>query len=115
MRNRFEAKRNSTGTKLIRFLPLLLSLIILGSFVLGIESVSATTSAKQLESLENALSRSIAQCYAVEGMYPPDLDYLKNHYGLVYDEDAFLVDYQPLGANLAPEVTVLPLSDNNTP
>ena len=66
-----------------------------------------TTAAKQLESLETALSRSIAQCYSVEGMYPPSLKYLEEHYGLTYDRGKFLIDYQSVGANLMPEVTIL--------
>ncbi|MBQ7776054.1 MAG: hypothetical protein IJ379_09035 [Lachnospiraceae bacterium] len=110
MKNRFEAKQPHAGMRLIGFLPLLLSIVILGSFLYSLNSVSETTSAKQLESLENAVSRSIAQCYAVEGMYPPDLDYLKEHYGLVYDEEVYLIDYQPIGSNITPEVTILPLS-----
>ena len=46
-------------------------------------------------------------CYAAEGVYPPDLQYLKDHYGLTYDETEFLVDYEAYGSNLMPEVTVL--------
>ncbi len=110
MRNRFGRKKQNKWASMLYTLPILLSLIILVSFVLGIQSVSRTTADKQLESLENALSRSIAQCYAVEGMYPPDLEYIKEHYGLTYDEKAYLVDYQPVGSNIAPEVVVLPLN-----
>ena len=40
-------------------------------------------------------------------MYPPSLNYLKEHYGLTYDESKFLIDYQPMGANLMPEVVIL--------
>lgn len=87
--------------------PLLTGLLILLLFLQGVQSVSDTTAAKQQESLETALSRSIAQCYAVEGMYPPSLNYLKEHYGLTYDESKFLIDYQPMGANLMPEVVIL--------
>ncbi len=115
MRNRFESKRSTGGGNLLYALPFLLSIIILASFVLGIRSVSQTTSDKQSESLENALFRSIAQCYAVEGMYPPDLDYIKEHYGLTFDENKYLVDYQPVGSNIAPEVVVLPLQDKTQP
>lgn len=113
MRNRFETKKIQINTRVAGFLPLLLFFIILGGFLVGIHSVSNTTSEKQLESLKTTISRSIAHCYAVEGMYPPDLDYLKEHYGLVYDEAAYLVDYQPIGSNIAPEVTVLPRTENN--
>ena len=60
-----------------------------------------------MESLENALNRSITQCYAVEGAYPPSLAYIKEHYGLIYDEELFYVDYQPIGSNIMPDVTIM--------
>lgn len=107
-KNRFEPAPLGILPRLISLLPLLAGIVILLLFLRGIQSVSDTTLAKQQESLETALARSIAQCYAVEGMYPPNLDYLKEHYGLTYDADMFLVDYQPIGSNLMPETTVLP-------
>lgn len=106
-KNRFEPNPLGFLPRLISLLPLLVGIIILLLFLRGIQSVSDTTAAKQRESLETALARSIAQCYAVEGMYPPSLNYLKAHYGLTYDEDKFFVDYQSTGSNLMPEVTVL--------
>lgn len=107
MRNRFEQSSPGLGRSLSFLLSVAAFLILLLLFLGGIRSVSDTTAAKQLESLQTALSRSIAQCYAVEGMYPPDLQYLKDHYGLTYDETEFLVDYETYGSNLMPEVTVL--------
>ncbi len=107
-KNRFESAPWKLLPRLISLLPLMTGIVILLLFLSGIRSVSSTTLAKQQESLETALSRSIAQCYAVEGMYPPNLDYLKEHYGLTYDEDLFLVDYQSIGSNLMPETTILP-------
>ena len=53
------------------------------------------------------LIRNITYCYAVEGSYPESLDYLKEHYGLTYDEDRFFVDYQVIGANILPDVTII--------
>lgn len=87
--------------------PLTAFAILLFLFLGGVNSVSDTTLAKQQESLETALNRSISQCYAVEGIYPPSLDYLTTHYGLTYDADVFLVDYEYYGGNLLPDVTVL--------
>lgn len=106
--NRFEQPKPHIGRKLAFLLPVLAFIILLACFLQGIASVSSATVRKQQESLESALSRSISQCYAVEGVYPPSLEYLKEHYGLTYDEDAYFVDYQVYGANLLPDVTVLP-------
>ena len=106
-KNRFEPDPLRFLPRLISRLPLLVGIVILLLFLWGIQSVSDTTAAKQQESLESALARSIAQCYAVEGMYPPSLNYLKEHYGLTDDEHKFYVDYQSIGSNLMPEVNVL--------
>lgn len=76
-------------------------------FYQGIDSLSSSTQRRQKESLENALNRNITYCYAVEGAYPESLDYLKEHYGLVYDEDRFYVDYQVIGANILPNITII--------
>ncbi len=105
--NRFNPTPLGFLPRLISLLPLLTGILILLLFLQGVQSVSDTTAAKQQESLETALSRSIAQCYAVEGMYPPSLGYLKEHYGLTYDENEFLIDYRSVGANLMPEVVIL--------
>lgn len=105
--NRFEQGSSSLGRRIVFLLPIAAFVILFILFLGGVRSVSDATYEKQLESLETALSRSIAQCYAVEGMYPPDLQYLKDHYGLTYDESDFLVDYESYGSNLMPEITVL--------
>ena len=57
--------------------------------------------------LERALTRSITQCYALEGTYPPDINYLTDHYGLTYDSDYYYIDYQYIGSNLRPDVTII--------
>lgn len=105
--NRFEQKSMSFGRKLVYLLPILAFLVLFVLFLQGIGSVSESTLTKQQESLETALGRSISQCYAVEGCYPPSLEYLEQHYGLLYDENSFFVGYEYYGSNLLPEVTVL--------
>lgn len=105
--NRFEQNNISLGRKLVYLLPVLAFVVLFVLFLRGIGSVSESTVSKQQESLETALERSISQCYAVEGCYPPSLEYLEQHYGLLYDKDSFLIDYEYYGSNLLPEVTVL--------
>jgi hypothetical protein len=46
----------------------------------------------------------------VEGTYPPSLEYLKEHYGLIYDEESYYIDYTAIGSNIMPDVTILPRS-----
>ena len=76
-------------------------------FFLGISQVSEETSEKQTETLRLAISRGIAHCYATEGQYPERLDYLLDNYGIDYDSEKYFVDYQVLGQNIFPDVTII--------
>ena len=63
--------------------------------------------------ISEAIRRSALQCYAVEGQYPPSISYLVEHYGLIYDTDAFLIDYDSFGDNLYPEYTIVTRTGNH--
>ena len=101
-----ETKHSDRNPK-ARYIYLLLAVVFIVVFFLLTSSVDTTTVERQKDSLSDALNRDILHCYAVEGYYPPSLDYLKEHYGLTYDEDLFFVDYQPVASNMRPEVTIL--------
>lgn len=81
--------------------------VVLVAFYMMIMSVDKSTVDRQKESLQNALERDILHCYAVEGFYPPSLEYLEVHYGLNYDHSLFFVDYVPIGSNIRPDVTII--------
>lgn len=90
---------------------LLLSLVMLAVWIIVFIMIAGTvgqnTTADQEASLEQALDHAITNCYALEGMYPPDLDYMKEHYGLIYDEDLFFVDYRPIASNIRPDYFII--------
>ena len=87
---------------------LLAALAALAALLWGLRAISRGSSAAGLAAAQNALRRSVMQCYAIEGFYPPDVGYLKEHYGLSINESAYLIHYRVIGANLLPEMTVLP-------
>ena len=107
MTNRFTTKREHLS-KLPRIrIIYIVCPILLAVFLLSLSSIQESTLTKQQESLETALARDTTHCYAVEGFYPPSLSYMEEHYGLTYDKDLFFVDYQPIGSNIRPDVTVI--------
>ena len=57
--------------------------------------------------LEEAVRRSAVACYAAEGAYPPDVEYLEEHYGLQVDRERYAVKYEVIASNLMPDITVL--------
>ncbi len=110
--NRFHNQKNVVPKLNKLKLPVIAFLILFIFFLYGIQSVSTTTSEKQAQSLENAIYRSVVQCYAVEGTYPPSLAYLEEHYGLIYDTNSFFVDYNPIGSNIMPDITIIAKNSN---
>ena len=64
---------------------------------------------------EDAIRQAAVQCYALEGMYPPSLDYLKETYGVQVDEGQYFVDYRYVASNLMPDITVLAKSELEEP
>ncbi len=87
--------------------PVLTFVMVIAVFAAGISSIGSGTEKRQKESLENALTRCITECYAEEGHYPEDVFYLQKHYGLQYNERRFYVEYVTGGANMRPEFTVI--------
>ena len=60
-----------------------------------------------IRQLEQALQRTAVACYAVEGVYPPDVAYMRTHYGLTYDESRYTVHYKLVASNFMPKIDVM--------
>jgi hypothetical protein len=54
----------------------------------------------------DAIERAVSQCYALEGAYPPDLQYLVDNYGLILDERHYVYLYEIVAGNIHPIVGV---------
>ena len=112
MRNIFSKKKTIFNVRMALLLPILTFVPVMVLFVYGISSVSLTSRTKARESLEETLNRDIVHCYAVEGVYPPSLDFIEQNYGLEYDTDMLYVDYVPIASNIYPDVTVIDIGKN---
>lgn len=56
--------------------------------------------------LQNAIANAVVSCYAIEGRYPDSLEKIKKDYGVVIDDDKYIVSYDIFADNLMPDVTV---------
>ena len=62
---------------------------------------------EDLRQLEQVLQKTAVACYAVEGVYPPDVAYMREHYGLTYDESRYVVHYKLVASNIMPVIDVM--------
>ena len=82
--------------------------LILLCFLTALSRVTAGSSAAQLQQLEDSIRRAAVACYATEGCYPPDLEYLQSYYGIQIDDTRYAVHYEVFAENLMPDITVVP-------
>lgn len=76
-------------------------------FATALNSLDSGQGEENLHQLEEALRRGCVACYAAEGVYPPTVDYLREHYGVQVDETRYTVHYVAFAENLMPDITVL--------
>ena len=85
-------------------------LVILFVAVLVLVAVGNLEQGRQeadIRQLEQVLHRTAVACYAVEGVYPPSVAYMQDHYGLTYDESRYVVNYNLVASNFMPDIEVM--------
>jgi hypothetical protein len=87
------------------FFTLLIALLAV-YLIFSMASFQGRTDEKQAQNIADVIRRAAVQCYALEGSYPPDVYYLKDHYGIVLDESRFIYFYQIYGSNIMPDIDV---------
>ena len=99
---------NTTPFRAIfRWLAAAAAILCILIFVLSLRSVQTRQGEEGRQQLENALRRAAVACYAAEGVYPPTIEYLQEHYGVQIEEEHYLVFYDIFANNLMPDITVL--------
>lgn len=84
-------------------IPFLVALLFLSGVLYGLSTTQKSTSEQDIERARNAIQRAVLTCYSIEGEYPEDIDYLKEHYGLYVDEEKYFIHYEYIGSNIMPE------------
>lgn len=88
-------------------LPAAAALAALLWFLTAVSNLETSRRGEGKRQLEDAIRRAAVACYAAEGIYPPDLAYLEEHYGVQVDGSRYTVDYNVFASNLMPDITVL--------
>lgn len=76
-------------------------------FLVAVSALSKSSALDDKKILEEAIGRDVAHCYALEGSYPVSVAYMEEHYGLSYDHDKYIVDYEMIGSNIYPSYMII--------
>lgn len=74
-------------------------------------NISNSSVEESKNTLETAVRRAVVQCYAIEGMYPPNIEYLEKNYGLMVDHNNFIVHYEVFASNILPDISIISLNE----
>lgn len=80
--------------------------LLLGATVFLINSMVTVGDDGEVRMVEDAVKNAALTCFAVEGAFPYDLDYLRQNYGLAYDEEKYHVMYDAFASNQMPQIRV---------
>lgn len=87
------------------------ALVVFVALVLGfcvlIAGMTNKENERELDLVRDAVKNAALTCYSVEGAYPLDVAYLRENYGLTYNEDRFTVFYDAFASNLLPSIQVV--------
>lgn len=86
---------------------MIVSIVIMIAAYSAVSSVSNNSSEDSIKALEESLMRASVQCYALEGGYPPSLEYLSDNYGIIVDKETYYYHYDIQGSNIPPQIKVI--------
>lgn len=89
-----------------RIILLVIFLIVALASVAALSGFWSEQSSTQPEEIRQAILDACVQCYALEGSYPPSLEYLEEHYGLILDRERYFFYYEVFASNVMPTVEV---------
>ncbi len=97
------------GCNLIKEYGLALCLFFaVGAFVIfGLNEAKTAQGEEALRVARESILRGAIRCYALEGVYPPSYEYLKENYGVQINEDKYTVFYDIFASNMMPDITVI--------
>lgn len=79
---------------------------VMALFSFGVMFFSEKSDVRGAETLTDAIRRASVQCYAIEGRYPPSVEYLEENYGILIDREKYDVFYSGFASNIMPDITV---------
>ena len=87
-------------------LKICLFALLLVVAVLVIGHIDSAQNHVETELVRDAVKNAALTCYAVEGAYPEDVEYLKENYQLAYDEERYFITYESFASNRIPDIYV---------
>lgn len=80
--------------------------VISAVLVVGIYYIGNMGNEQGIKLTREAAVRTAVQCYSIEGIYPPNVDYMEKNYKLSYDKSKYYIHYDAFASNIMPTIEV---------
>lgn len=97
---------SSSNTLGIGLVMLLFAIALIIALWVGFGFLSDQAKEQGAQTLRDSIVDASMQCFAIEGYYPPSLEYLQDNYGLSVNENDYVVVYVAFASNVPPSVDV---------
>jgi len=84
-----------------------LTVIYFAASCFGVSTYRENLSGSRTEEIRRSIERAAVQCYALEGHYPPNIEYLEENYGIKLNEDKYHYEYVVFASNIRPSINVI--------
>ncbi len=105
-------KKNKVST-LSQFIGVFFIIIALILTIGAVENFTTKNDDSSASTERDLIERYAIQCYASEGSYPPNLEYLETHYGLLLKKERYGYYYEVFASNVLPDIRVIQLVRKN--
>lgn len=87
-------------------IPILLFIAVMAITIKGVFYLDYMNDMQNVDLVRQSVKRAAVECYAIEGAYPSDVEYLEENYGIVIDHDKYYVEMDGFASNIMPDIEV---------
>lgn len=98
------------GNKKHKIFAILIGIVVIAFLFIqinGIDKFFESNKETSNVTIENAIRKAALECYALEGSFPPSVEYLQKNYGLMINDKAYFYHYEANGSNILPDIKVI--------
>ena len=81
-------------------------IIISAVLIAGIFYIGKLGNNQGIKLTREAVVRTAVECYAIEGIYPPNVKYMEENYNFSYDDTKYFIHYDAFASNIMPTIEV---------
>ena len=81
-------------------------IIISAVLIASIYYISNMGNEQGIKLTREAVIRTAVECYAIEGIYPPNVKYMEDNYNFSYDDTKYYIHYDAFASNIMPTIEV---------